>query len=862
MEKLRLEVLLAGVDKLSGPLRRVLGGAGAAAQGVADLRKKLKALNDQQAAVGKMQKQADEYARLNNQLKVRATLLETLRASGTASAAQLKREEAAVAKLREALDQQRVAAGKARIALNLMGVGGNLSAAQDRLRSSIDQTNAALDKQRQRFDKLNTAQRQAGRMAAAGAGITAAGMGMAYGASRAGHAAAPVMGQSRHAATEAMRIKALGLGDEESRKAIEFAKAFKSFGTSTLDNLELMRDAVTVFNDRHHAEQAMPILADMKFANEAAFGNEQGADNARKFMDMMKVVEMRGGANNKEDFVRNANKIQQVITATGGRVGAADWMRVIQRGKLAAKGFDEKEFFYRLEPLVHEMGGDAVGTGLTAAYQNLYQGRTTKRAAQNLDKLGLIGDYSKVSHDKVGQTAHLNPGALKGADIFRRSQFEWMEKVLIPALRDKGIESEQDTIDAIGSIFSNTNGGALMATMYQQRAMIQKGYELNAHAANITELKKLGMDSSGGKEVALKKRRDDLYMRMGDAVMPGYVKLLEVLTSVVEKVSAFAAEHTVLTKVVLYGAAGVTMLVGAVGALAIPLGLIVAKGAVLRYLLAKIGISLSYSAVAARAAAPVMGFLARAWSMAGGALSGLGMWLLRAGQWLGAWGASLATYMPAVVRFGMVLVRLAAGPVGLLALAATMLYSRWSDVVGGFNLLMEDIKTAVQNCAQYVWGLGTRFFEAGANIVQGMADGITSRISAVRDAVSMMAGDSIDWAKQKLEIHSPSRVFMALGGYVAEGAALGIQNGAGMVKQAAVSMAAATMTPMAAIAPMGAVGAPAMAGPASGGSTFQITINAAPGMDGQAIAAAVRAEIERYERERDSRRYSRLSDID
>ena len=45
MQKLRLEVLLAGVDKLSGPLRRVLGGAGAAAQGVADLRKKLKALN-------------------------------------------------------------------------------------------------------------------------------------------------------------------------------------------------------------------------------------------------------------------------------------------------------------------------------------------------------------------------------------------------------------------------------------------------------------------------------------------------------------------------------------------------------------------------------------------------------------------------------------------------------------------------------------------------------------------------------------------------------------------------------------------------------------------------------------------------
>ena len=145
---------------------------------------------------------------------------------------------------------------------------------------------------------------------------------------------------------------------------------------------------------------------------------------------------------------------------------------------------------------------------------------------------------------------------------------------------------------------------------------------------------------------------------------------------------------------------------------------------------------------------------------------------------------------------------------------------------------------------------------SGAAIVQGMANGITSRIAAVRDAISMAAGDAVDWFKEKLGIHSPSRVFMQLGSYVGEGAALGIQNGEGMVRQAALGMATASMVPMA------AMGAPAAAGPASGGSTYQITINAAPGMDGQEIARAVAAELDRREREQDSRRYSRLSDID
>ena len=87
-----------------------------------------------------------------------------------------------------------------------------------------------------------------------------------------------------------------------------------------------------------------------------------------------------------------------------------------------------------------------------SAYQNIYQGRTTKRAANNLMELGLIADQSKVSHDKAGQVSFLNPGALKGADLFKKDQFEWLEKVLLPALAQKGITSRDQVHDAIGSI--------------------------------------------------------------------------------------------------------------------------------------------------------------------------------------------------------------------------------------------------------------------------------------------------------------------------------------------------------------------------------------------------------------------------
>ena len=126
-----------------------------------------------------------------------------------------------------------------------------------------------------------------------------------------------------------------------------------------------------------------------------------------------------------------------------------------------------------------------------------------------------------------------------------------------------------------------------------------------------------------------------------------------------------------------------------------------------------------------------------------------------------------------------------------------------------------------------------------------------------------VAGEVAATFKETLGINSPSRVFMEYGGWISEGAAIGMQKGQHLAAAAAVGLAATTAAPMA-LAGGSALARPAgaaMAAPAAG-STYQITINAAQGMDGQAIAQAVRAEIERMEAAKRRRVNSQMSDME
>ena len=71
----------------------------------------------------------------------------------------------------------------------------------------------------------------------------------------------------------------------------------------------------------------------------------------------------------------------------------------------------------------------------------------------------------------------------------------------------------------------------------------------------------------------------------------------------------------------------------------------------------------------------------------------------------------------------------------------------------------------------------------GENIVSGLAGGISKAAPAVWDAISSIAVNLVATFKKILGIHSPSRVMIAIGGFIIAGLMLGLKDGAGNVSE-------------------------------------------------------------------------------
>jgi phage-related protein len=682
--KLKLEVIFGARNSLSPALKVILGSSNAASRALKKTRDEIKALNEQQKKIDGYQKQKkavqDQAKSLNDLQNHIKSLRQQMK---TNPSAELTRDfDKAVAKarkLKQEYERNRIELQRMRTEMNNSGLSTNrLAEHQQRLRNQINQANQSMREQQQRLQRMTQMQqnyeRQTGRLRSA-AGY---GMGAAMTGAGAIYTMRKPIDESKRTDVEEHRIASLGLGNKATKEAIKYAKAMDTFGTSTLDNLTLMRDGITAFGDVHHAEMVAPTLAKMKFANEAMFGSEGGAENEKKFMDMFKVIELRGGLKSEKSFKDQANIIQQVITATGGRVQGEEWLNVIKTGGIAAKGMDNKAFYYKMEPLVQEMGGFRVGTAMMSAYQNLYQGRTTQRAMGNLDKFGLIGDPSKVKHNKTGDLSYLDIGAIKGADLFKKDQFAWMEQVLVPALNAKGITKEGDVVDAIGSIFSNRTASNLFAQMYQQREQIHKNAKLNEGANNIEQLFNQGKDTTTGKELEAKAKLHDAYLRFGQTILPIYTKAIEVATGALSSFTGWMERNPTLAKALGAGLVFIAVsLVAIGGALAIFSPLILGMLS-LRLILAS-------TSTAAGLFSRVFAVVPLVLKLFKSALFGVG----RVFIWLGR--------------------ALLTNPIGLaitaIAVAAYLIYKNWTPIKAFFIDLWNGVKTAFNSGVSFIKGI-------------------------------------------------------------------------------------------------------------------------------------------------------------
>ncbi|MGK8820974.1 phage tail tape measure protein [Acinetobacter baumannii] len=683
MKPLKLEVLFGSRDNLSPALKLIIGSSNAAANALKNARDEVKRLNEQQKQVDGFVRQKKATEDSAKALKDVQERIKSLRQEMTTNPSDkiskdFDKATKEAKKLKDAHSQNQAKLQELRNELKQTGVStSNLADHQSELSRKITTANASIDNQKKKLDSLNRIQKShsniSGNVRTAalyGAGMTATGAAALYQMRK------PI-DESKRVDVEENRIASLGFGKKATDEAVQYAKAMKTFGTSTLDNLTLVRDGVTAFGDVHHAQWVAPTLAKMKFANEAMYG-DHGVENEKKFMDMLKVIEMRNGLKSKESFQEQANIIQQVITATGGRVQAEEWLNVIKTGGIAAKGMDNKAFYYKMEPLVQEMGGHRVGTSMMSAYQNLYQGRTTQRAAANLDKFGLIGDYSKVKHNKTGDLSYLDIGAIKGADLFKKDQFAWMEKVLVPALNAKGITKESNVIDAIGSIFSNRTASNLFAQMYMQRDQIHKNAKLNEGAFNIDQLNTQAQGTTSGKELEARAKLHDAYLQFGQTILPIYTQALIMASNAMQGFTGWMQQNPTLAKAL---GTGLLLIAGglvAIGGLLLIFSPLILSMLSLRLMMVTLGVQGS-------ALSFVFKMLTSPFKALGSSVMWLGRMLFAAGQLMRANPIILA--------------------VTLLATAAYFIYQNWAPIKSFFMDLWTGVKNAFNTGVSFIKGI-------------------------------------------------------------------------------------------------------------------------------------------------------------
>jgi hypothetical protein len=414
---------------------------------------------------------------------------------------------------------------------------------------------------------------------------------------------------------EVSKFQSLGFGDAVTDQASKFAIGMKTMGVSATENMALVTDAMAVFKNLEHAKMAAPIMAAMKMQNQVRYGDQGGARDG-KFMDLMKVIEFRGGLKSDAEFKQQANYAQQVINGSRNRVDPTQMLNALKTGGIALTGRSNAAFYLGAEPLIQEFGGLRYGTAANSAYQNLVMGRSTQAARSELMRLGLLDPKMLTLNSMTGSVKSMKPGAFKGAEVLEKEgELALLQKVLLPAFAARGITKDQDVIRELGMIFSQRTASGLFARVYQQRENLQRAQDANANAENIDQGAKSVANTAQAKELELHAKWRDLLLELGITVLPIAIQATQGLIGVVKGLISFTREFPRLTSAMMGLSIALMGLIGVGGTIML-----------------------------AKAALGSLGLVAKGLGGPGGAITQAAISLTMFGKVIGVLGAAAASY--------------------------------------------------------------------------------------------------------------------------------------------------------------------------------------------------------------------------
>ena len=473
-------------------------------------------------------------------------------------------------------------------------------------------------------------------------------------------------------------------------------------------------------------------------------------------------------------------------------------------------------------------------------------------------------------------------------------------KDLKKAIKENGEQALMDFLKQVGKLPKENQMGALVDLFgleYADDVAVLVG-GLETYKKSINELKKTSKDGkpafigSMDKEFAarsattannwqiFKNSLTEIGITAGSVLLPALNQLMTTIRPIINSFADWASKNPEVVSALVHLAAGFAAL--KVGGLMFRFVGNELSGLMVSFRLAKALLGVDWLATVIRfksgigALARIFGVVKTAATLLGSGLMSLGRFLL-----MSPIGIALA----------------------LLGVAAYMLYKNWDGVVGGAKALWQDLSNFISGVVNSIasffgacWerikaffnsGIGnisaqiinwsplglfyqsfasvmswfgvqlpSSFTQFGANIIQGLWNGLKSKIESVKTWFAQQAASLKQTFAGVMGIHSPSRVFRRFGGWMMEGLQIGLDKGASRPIASVANTAgrlksgfAEHMGQMAARVSSGRTAfADARSSQSTGGMTinYNPTINA-PGGNPQQIEAALQIGLREFE---------------
>lgn len=869
---LRLKVVLDAIDKATRPLKQINNGSLETARALKAARDRLKELNTQQKDVSAWRTQRAAVEQTETALtaardKVKA-LSQQFAATGAPTRAMTREFQAAVreaTKLKQQHQQQSVQLQGLRSKLYDAGISTkNLTTHERQLREQIKATNASISTQGKRMAELSARQK---RMAET-RGAYDKGKQFAGSAAVAGGAS-------------------LGVAYTASRPVITVVKDYVDFETAMMgvakqvdgardDNGKLTSTYYEFADAIKAASNQMPI-ATTEFAALVEAQARAGIQGKENLLTMARVSATAAVAFDLpaeqvgEDMGRIAGLYKVPIKDISALGDALNYLDDNTR----SKGGDIIETLTRMSDVADKLDyrkAAALGSTFLSLGSAPEVAASASRAM--VRELAIANMQSKTFREGL-KMLNLDSNEIQGG-----MTTDAMGTIMKVLERIKAIDPKQRT-EAATRVFGKEFGkdaAKLVNNLEELRRQLNLVDDAAASGSMQREMD-IRAESIAGRWQVLQNKWFNTKSDSGEGLRSTMVSVMDSIGGALDKVDGWIKANPVLTAALLKIVATAGVLSAGFGGLALTLAGIMAPFLFLRFSLAMFGIKLPGIIGIFKVFGTVLSTL-------GGILIGPLVTAIRT-VGIALWGLSAN---PIVLVIAAVVAALVAG--------AYLIYSNWDAVknyfanawteiqagfsggiVGIMNTLanFSPIGLIYQAFAKVLSYLGidlpSRFTEFGNMIVNGLVNGLKAGLGTVKDAISSIGDASIIWFKEKLGIHSPSRVFAELGGFTMAGLTQGLKSGQKGPLDALTSVskqmiAASTLVMGTAAMPTFAVDntPPISNAPAAivydSHDSYEFSITTGPGTDLQSLEKSVRAMLARIENEKKARQRSKLSDLE